>query len=79
MESSDNSSGELAQLRTQLAGLSDINKTLLEKCKAAKADRSFLQRQLDEKDSALKMLDAKYKLLVKKFSEGAGVKAVPAA
>jgi hypothetical protein len=62
-----------------LAGLSDINKTLLEKCKAAKADKTSLQKLLDEKDSALKLLETKYKLLIKKFTEGGNGKAVPTA
>lgn len=68
LEGSENNSGELNQFRMQLAGLSDINRTLLEKCKAAKADKAALQKQLEDKDSTLKMLEAKYKLLVKKFS-----------
>jgi hypothetical protein len=58
----------MGRIRTQLAALTDINKALLEKCKTIKAERGSAEKALAERDAAYKLLEAKYRLLVKKFA-----------
>lgn len=75
MEAAHSASANDAQtskLRSQLSELTEINKTLLEKCKCVKADKAELEKQLQERDGALKLLEAKYRLLVKKFAPSGG-------
>jgi len=71
------SDADVAKLRSQVGSLNEINRELLDKCKAAKVDRAALERQLSEKDMAFKMLEAKYRLLVKKFAPSAANGAIP--
>eukprot|EP00951_Prasinocladus_malaysianus_P009463 scaffold69100_cov39-Prasinocladus_malaysianus.AAC.1 len=68
------SEAETARLRTQITALTDINKTLLDKCKATKSDKAGLENELADRNAAYKLLDTKYKLLVKKFAPNSGSK-----
>jgi len=73
-DADDMDEAEKVRLKEQMVALTDINKQLLDKCKANKDDKVRLEEELAKRDEALKALQKKHKALLKKVvgSKGDG-------